>query len=92
MMTFGRDLHGPTQVCTQLAAQAIVPPLSDGAARSPMTRVVCVVIAAVKNRFRRKARPPNRGGFEVRCRCRIRFAEQLSPSQHVQMHNGTLAS
>ena len=33
--------------------------------RSPMTRVVCVVTAAVKNRFRRKARPPNRGGFEV---------------------------
>ena len=30
-----------------------------------MTRVVCVVTAAVKNRFKRKARPPNRGGFEV---------------------------
>ena len=25
-----------------------------------------MVSAAVKNRFRRKARPPNRGGFEVR--------------------------
>jgi len=33
--------------------------------RSPMARVVSVVTAAVKNRFRRKARPPNRGGFEV---------------------------
>jgi len=33
--------------------------------RSPMARVVSVVTAAVKNRFKRKARPPNRGGFEV---------------------------
>ena len=53
--------------------------------RSPMTRVVCVVGAAVKNRFRRKARPPNRGGFEVRHMPPLPMEQGLPASRIGQM-------